>query len=301
VAPELAPPSPAASVSPAETLRLRPKPLIFDVDLVEVPVTVTDIRNRPVLDLEAKDFSLQEDGQQQQIRYFSRDEAPLTIGVLLDLSRSMRKKIVMAREALSEFFKNSNPEDDFFVVTFDDRPRLLTDTTQEIGTIEAKLATAIPDGHTALLDAIYMGVKKARSARHKRKALLIISDGADNNSRYRADEIKSLVQEADIEIYAIDIYDSLFALPEDRAGRKLLTRITEATGGRTAVVDNLTKLPDAARAISTELRSRYVLGYRPTRPLRDGKYRKIKVRVPARTTSNPLQVYFRQGYFSPSE
>ncbi|HZQ91302.1 MAG TPA: VWA domain-containing protein [Terriglobales bacterium] len=301
-APELAPSSrQAASASPAGTLRLRAKPLMIDVDLVEIPVTVTDIRNRPVLDLQETDFSLLEDGEQQQIRYFSRDEAPLTVGVLLDLSRSMRKKIGMAREAVSEFFKNSNPDDDFFVITFDDKPRLLIDTTQSIGTIESKLVTAVPDGHTALLDAIYMGVKKARSARHKRRALLIISDGADNNSRYRADEIRALVQEADVEIYAIDIYDSLFALPEDRAGRRLLTHITEATGGRTCVVDNISRLPEAARAISTELRSRYLLGYRPSRPLRDGRYRKINVRVQASTSANPLQVYFRRGYFSPSE
>lgn len=291
-------PTPEASVA-EQALTPHTKPIRADVDVVLVPVTVTDAMNRPVLGLGKEDFRLYEGEEAQHIRYFSSEDAPISIGILLDLSKSMSNKIDTAREALGEFFKTAHPDDDYFVITFADRPQVLADATQSIGTIQAKLGQATPAGHTALLDAIYLGLSKARHSRYRRRALLIISDGGDNCSRYRSREIKSLVQESDVEIYAIGIFDSIFKTPEEWAGKKLLTEITEATGGHTVAVGNVRRLPEIAAAISLELRSTYVLGYQPTNPARDGKWRKIKVRLARETKLEQAQVYSKRGYLAP--
>lgn len=285
----------------AESLFPHTKAIRADVNVVLVPVTVTDSMNRPVLGLEKEHFQVYEGEEAQQIRYFSTEDAPISIGVLLDLSKSMSNKIDEAREALGEFFQTANPEDDYFVITFSDRPEVLADTTQSVGTIRAKLADAAPAGHTALLDAIYLGLNKAKHSRYKRRALLIISDGGDNCSRYRSREIKSLVQESDVEIYAIGIFDSIFKTPEEWAGKRLLTEITEATGGHTVTLGNPRQLPEIAAAISLELRSQYVLGYQPSNSARDGSWRKIKVKLSPSATPNPGQVYAKRGYLAPGK
>jgi len=275
------------------------RPLRVGVDVVLVPVTVTDSMNRPVLGLEKQDFSLFEDDQPQDIRYLWTEDAPISVGILLDLSRSMSNKIDDARAALGEFFKDANPEDDYFVITFADRPEVLADTTQSAGSIQAKLASAAPAGHTALLDAIYLGITKLRSARYSRRALVIISDGGDNHSRYRKPDIRRLVQEADVQIYAMGIFDSVFKTPEEWAGKRLLTEITEATGGRTLTLDKPRQLPQLAAAVSLELRNQYVLGFRPAHAASDHRWRRIKVRTTAARGDAPLQVRSKKGYLGP--
>jgi Ca-activated chloride channel family protein len=285
----------------ADSLFPHTKPIRADVNVVLVPVTVTDTLNRPVLGLEKENFLVYEGAEPQQIRYFSTEDAPISIGVLLDLSKSMSNKIDLAREALGEFFKTANPEDDYFVITFSDRPEMLADTTTSVGSIRAKLAGAAPSGHTALLDAIYLGLNKARHSRYKRRALLIISDGGDNCSRYRSREIKSLVQESDVEIYAIGIFDSIFKTPEEWAGKRLLTEITEATGGHTVSLGNPRQLPEIAAAISLELRSQYVLGYMPSNTERDGGWRKINVRLSPTAAPAHAQVFSKRGYQAPGK
>lgn len=290
-----------ASAEAAPSLARLGKPLRVDVDLVLVPVTVNDRLNRPITGLAKEDFLLSEGGQPQQIKYFLAEDAPISIGVLLDTSKSMTNKIDSAREALAQFFEAANPQDDYFVVTFGDNPAVLADTTQSIGEIQGKLAMATPAGHTALLDAIYLAINKTRSARYKRRALLIISDGGDNHSRYRPSEIKRLVQEADLEIYAIGIFDTIFKTPEEWAGKRLLTTITEATGGRTVTLSNPRQLPEIAATISHELRNQYILGYRPSNAARNGQWRKIDVKVQPSAQNAALQVHFRRGYLGPEE
>jgi Ca-activated chloride channel family protein len=277
------------------------RPLRVGVDVVLVPVTVTDSMSRPVTGLEKQDFTLLEDEQPQEIRYFWTEDAPISVGILLDLSRSMSNKIDDARAAMGEFFKTANPEDDYFVITFADRPELLADSTQSASSIQAKLASATPAGHTALLDAIYLGIAKMRSARYKRRALLIISDGGDNHSRYRKQDIRRLVREADVEIYAIGIFDSIFKTPEEWAGKRLLTEITGATGGRTLTLDNPRRLPEMAATVSLELRNQYVLGFHPRRTVRDRKWRRLKVKTTASRGDPPLHVYSKRGYLGPEE
>ena len=288
-----------AEIDPA--LKTHSKPMIVDVDLVLVNVTITDPMNRLVTGLEKENFKIFEANQEQQIRHFSSEDAPISLGVIFDVSGSMKSKMEKAKEAVIQFFKTANPQDEFFMVTFSDRPELLADFTQSVEDIQSKVVFTVPQGRTALLDAIYMGMNKMQDAHNPKKALLIISDGGDNRSRYTDSEIKTLVKEADVQIYAIGIYDPTFATVEEANGPALLNEITGVTGGRTFTIDNPNDLADVATKIGIELRNQYVLGYRPNNAARDGRWRKIKVKLVPPKGLPPLSVYAKTGYYAPSE
>jgi Ca-activated chloride channel homolog len=277
------------------------RPLKVDVDLVLVPVTITDPMNRLVTGLEKDNFELFEGNTQEEIRTFSSEDAPVSLGVIFDSSGSMSSKMDRAKDAVMEFFKTANPQDEFFMITFSDEPEEVTDFTNSVDEIQNKLVFAVPRRRTALLDAIYMGITKMRQAKYPKKALLIISDGGDNHSRYTENEIKSVVKEADVMIYAIGIYDRFFASQEERLGPELLSEITELTGGRAFTIDNPNDLGDVATKIGVELRNQYVLGYRPSKVVRDGKWRKIKVKLLPPKGLPPLRVYARTGYYAPEQ
>ena len=277
------------------------RPLKVDVDLVLVPVTITDPMNRLVTGLEKENFQLYEGSSAQEIRSFSAEDAPVSLGVIFDSSGSMSSKMDRAKDAVIEFFKTANPQDEFFMVTFSDEPEEITDFTSSVDEIQNRLVFAVPRRRTALLDAIYMGITKMRQAKYPKKALLIISDGGDNHSRYTENEIKSLVKEADVMVYAIGIYDHYASAPEERLGPQLLSDITELTGGRAFTIDNPHDLGDVATKIGVELRNQYVLGYRPKNPGHDGKWRKIKVKLLPPKGLPPLKVYARTGYYAPAE
>ena len=306
IAPQPQATEPAQAVHPAasrETLPLRPKPLRHDVDLVLVPVTVTDGYNRLVSGLDKKDFALKENGAEQEIQYFSTEDGPISLAVILDVSKSMKNKMDDARDAALQFLESANPQDDYFVITFADYPELLADTSRSMGFVRERLATVVPDGHTAMLDAIYLGITKLRHARHGRRALLVISDGGDNHSRYTERELKKLVEEADVEIYGIGIFDRMLGLlspPEERDGRRLLTAVSEATGGRLITLHSAKELPEIAAQISLELRNQYVLGYRPGNGTRDGKWRPIDV-VLTTADGRRLHVHAKKGYTAAGE
>ncbi len=283
------------------SLKTHTRPIKRDVDLVLVPVTITDPMNRLVTGLEKENFSLFEGDSKQEIRHFSSEDAPLSLGVIFDVSGSMSDKIEKSREAVVEFFKTANPQDEFFMITFSDKPELLADFTQSVEDIQSKLITVLPKGKTALLDAIYMGMSRMRKATHQKKALLIISDGGDNNSRYTENEIKSITREADVQIYAIGIFDASPRTEEERTGPVLLSDITDVTGGRTFTINNIDELADVASKIGVELRNQYVLGYRPKNLSRDGKWRKIKVKLQPPKGLPPLHVYAKTGYYAPTQ
>jgi len=288
-----------ATTTPGLSARVRP--LKVDVDLVLVPVTITDPMNRLVTGLEKENFQLYEGNSSQEIRTFSSEDAPVSLGVIFDSSGSMSSKMDRAKDAVIEFFKTANPQDEFFMITFSDEPEEVSDFTSSVDEIQNKLVFAVPRRRTALLDAIYMGVSKMRHAKYAKKALLIISDGGDNHSRYTENEIKSLVKEADVMIYAIGIYDRYASAVEERLGPQLLSDITELTGGRAFTIDNPNDLGDVATKIGVELRNQYVLGYRPSKVVRDGKWRKIKVKLLPPKGLPPLRVYARTGYYAPAE
>jgi Ca-activated chloride channel family protein len=271
------------------------------VDIVLIPVTITDPMNRLVTGLEKDNFSIYEGSEKQEIKHFSSEDAPISLGVIFDISGSMSNKIDKSRDAVVEFFKTANPDDEFFMITFNDRPEVLNDFTQSVEDIQGKLVYTIPKGRTALLDAIYLGLNKMKQAKHAKKALLIISDGGDNHSRYTQGEIKSLVKEADVQMYAIGLYDSSYKTPEEAGGPALLTELTETTGGRTFTIDNVNELADVATKIGVELRNQYVLGYRPKNQAKDGKWHKVKVKLMPPKGLPPLHVYSKSGYYAPSE
>src|SRR5208283_285826 len=288
IQPRVKPPAPKEpDMDPA--LKTHTKPLKVDVDMVLVPVTITDPLNRLVTGLDRQNFCLFEGRDQQEIKTFSSEDAPVSIGVIFDMSGSMTSKIERAREAVGEFFKTANPQDEFFMIAFSDKPEEISDFTASVDDIEGRLLYTVPRGRTALLDAIYLGVTKMRQAKYPKKALLIISDGGDNHSRYTEGEIRSMVKEADILIYAIGIYDHYFPTDEERLGPTLLSDVTELTGGRAFTIDNPNDLADVSTKIGIELRNQYVLGYRPKNPVRDGKWRKIRVKI-----STPRRVTMRR-------
>jgi Ca-activated chloride channel family protein len=283
------------------SLKTHTKPMKVDVSLVLVPVTITDPLNRLVTGLDKENFQIYEDQSPQELKSFSSEDAPVSIGVIFDMSGSMSSKIERAREAVVEFFKTANPQDEFFMVTFADKPEEVSDFTSSVEDIQGKLVYTVPKGKTALLDAIYLGVSKMRQAKFPKKALLIISDGGDNHSRYTEGEIKSVVKEADVMIYAIGIYDHYMATSEEMLGPELLGDISELTGGRAFTIDNPNDLADVATKIGIELRNQYVLGYRPTNPGHNGKWRKIKVKLLPPKGLPPLRVFAKTGYYAPSE
>ena len=275
----------------------------MDVDLALVNVTVTDPYNRLVTGLDKENFRVYEDNVEQEIVSFSSEDVPISIGVVFDFSGSMSNKVGKAREAAVQFFKTANPQDEFFLVSFNERAELTSAFTNSVEDLQSSLMLTSAKGRTALLDAIYLGLSQMRGAHNGKRALLILSDGGDNHSRYSESDIKRLVREADTQLYAIGIFDALGyrdRTPEELNGPSLLSEITEMTGGRVFSVERLEDLPDIATKISMELRNQYVLGYRPSNKAHDARWRKIKIKLHAPRGLPPLNVYAKTGYYAPS-
>jgi Ca-activated chloride channel family protein len=292
----------AAPETGPQALRIHPGSIIrVDVNMVLVPVTITDPLNRLVTGLEQSDFELFENGARQKIASFACEDAPVSIGIIFDLSGSMSSKLNRARSSILQFIRTANPLDEFFVIGFNDRPELMEDFTSSPEQIEERLANVRAEHRTALLDAIYYGIAKMNDAHHQRKALLVVSDGGDNRSRYTEGQVRSQVREADVEIYSIGVFDPYAATPEERGGPQLLDDLSQMTGGRLFRVDDLDEMGDIAEKISTELRNQYMIGYRPRPLAHDGKWRKVKVKVNPPPGLPPLTVYARSGYYAPVE
>jgi Ca-activated chloride channel family protein len=290
----------AAPLTGADSLKMAPGSRIaMNVDLVLVPVTITDPMNRLVTGLEQNDFFVYENNSLQKLRTFATEDAPVSIGIIMDLSGSMTSKLIRARDSILQFMKTANPQDEFFVIGFNDRPELIEDFTSSVDDIEARLQTVRAAHRTALLDAIYYGMDKMKTAKQQRKALLVVSDGGDNRSRYTEGEVKAQVRESDVEIYSIGVFDPYAPTTEERMGPVLLNDLSEETGGRMFRVDDLADMSDIAIKISTELRNQYVLGYHPTSMQRDGKWRKVKVKLVPPQGLPPLTVHARTGYYAP--
>ncbi len=263
-----------------------------------VPVTVTDQKDHCVIGLQRDNFNVFDQGKQEVIRHLSSEDAPISVGIIFDTSDSMWGKIERSRDAVLQFLRASNPEDEFFLVGFNDRPERLVDFTTSVDEIQGALLKTKPDGTTALFDAIYLGLDQMKKARNKRKALLIVSDGGDNHSRYTIKEVSPVVREADVQIYALGIFDDAPRTSAERAGPDILRAITGVTGGKTIPIHNLKKIGDAITELSTELRNQYLIAYRPTLLAHDGKWHKITVRVTAPQPSLRLRAYTRAGYYA---
>lgn len=288
--------APAAFVKPSQVLHV-------DVELALVNVVVTDPYNRLVTGLDSDNFRVFEDNVEQEIVNFSSEDVPISIGVIFDCSGSMSNKLGKAREAALEFFKTANPEDEFFLVSFNEHAELTSSFTNSVEDLQGRLMLTASKGRTALLDAIYLGLSQMRAAHNGKRALLILSDGGDNHSRYEEGDIKRLVKEANTQLYAIGIFDPLgyrSRTMEELNGPSLLSEITEMTGGRVFAADNLNELPDIATKIGLELRNQYLVGYRPSNRAHDGRWRKIKIKMRAPRGLPPLSVYSKTGYYAPA-
>jgi Ca-activated chloride channel homolog len=275
----------------------RPASIRVTSNLVLIPVTVNDPLNRPVSGLEKENFRVFDEKVQQTITTFAMDDEPIGAGLVFDTSGSMGDKLRRSRMAAAVFFKIADPEDEFFLVEFDSRPRLVVPLTRDTGSIEQELTFSRSKGSTALLDAIYMALQEMRKSKKNKKALLVISDGGDNNSRYTVKEVSTLVQESDVLIYAIGVFGG-GSTPEEAGGPGLLSHIAEQTGGRMFYA-NAVELPDVAKKIGIELRNRYIIGYSPQNQIHDGKYHHVVVKVVPPRGLPTLQAHWRVGYNAP--
>jgi len=295
---------PSPSVS-GETIVDRRSDLRIDTTLVLVPVAVTKVATgQLVTGLEKEHFELTEDKVQQEIATFGSEDVPLSIGVVFDCSGSMSNKLDRSRQAMAQFLRTANPEDEFFLVQFNDRPELTVPFTAHTEDIQSRLTWVQSKGRTALLDGVAMAMNEMKKAKNGRKAILIVSDGGDNSSRFTESEVRNWVREGDVQIYAIGIFEPVGArgrTPEEMSGPGLLSDLAEQTGGRHFAVENLADLPDIAAKIGLELRNQYVLGYNPKNAAKDGKYRKVEVKLVKIKDLPPLRARYRPGYVAPAQ
>jgi Ca-activated chloride channel family protein len=274
-----------------------------DSTLVLVPVAVTDKSNRYVLGLEKENFQVLEDGAPQTITHFSSEDAPLSVGLIVDVSGSIGLKLNTSRQAVSDFLKNLNPADEAFLVECSDQADIAVHFTHDSAEIENKLKGVASGGLTALLDAVRLGLDEMKHAKNPRKALLVISDGGDNNSHYTSREVEDLVREADVQIYAMGVFEPLtFGLTaSEMSGPRVLSEISEQTGGRALAANGSQDLPGIAARIGLELRNQYVLAYSPSNKDRDGRYRKLQVKLSAPDALPDLKARWRLGYYAPNQ
>jgi len=261
------------------------KGLKVDIDLVMVNVSVTDTENHVLTDLKPDNFQLFEDKVEQNIKYFSSEVAPLSLGIVFDISHSMENKLELARAAAVRFLETGTPEDEYFLIEFSNRAEVAEDFTTDISRLRDELSLKPAAGATALYDAVYLGLSKVKAGTNPKKALLLITDGEDNHSRYSRGNIREFLRESDVQIYVIDL------------GRALIGDLAEMTGGH-SYHGSVDELGNICEKIALELKSQYVLGYESSNTNRDGKYRKIRVKTTPPAGMTKINVRAREGYYS---
>jgi Ca-activated chloride channel family protein len=272
-----------------------------DSRLVLVPVSVTDPMERFVTGLNRDNFEVFEGAKPQKIQNFYSEDTPVSLGIILDVSGSMSDKLERVRDAVNQLCEVSNPQDEYFMITFADEPRLAVDFTTNPDELRKELVFTQPKGRTSLLDAIRLGLRQIKKARYGKRALLIISDGGDNHSRYGEREIKGLAKESDVMVYSIGIFDRYVPTPEEARGPALLSDIADPTGGRAFIVDNPNVMPAVARHIAMELRTQYVLAYRPQDTPQKSTWRKIRVRLRLPRKFPLLRAHAKTGYYASAD
>ncbi|MBZ5622995.1 MAG: VWA domain-containing protein [Acidobacteriia bacterium] len=264
---------------PRSTFRL-------DVKLIEVPVQVTDLRDRPVMGLQKSDFRLFEDDGEQQIATFSMADGPVSTGLVFDASGSMRNRIDESRGAVQQFCMTSVPGDEFFLVKFSDNAELISPFTGDPSEILRHLSSVRPHGWTAMVDAIWRSLEEMRRASNPRKVLLVLSDGGDNNSRYSEAELLSALRESDVRIYAIGMFQR----------QRYLEKLAEETGGKVIWVHRLGELPEAMETLSLQIRNEYVVGYFSDHAKSDGRYHRVRIEVQPPAGLKQVRISWRRGY-----
>jgi len=298
--PQSAPPPAATPQKAPQNGEVRPDERIrLDTDIVTLTVTVTDPYNRLVTGLDRQHFEVFEDKVKQSIEFFSDDDVPVSLRIVFDVSGSMKGKMDRARESLRAFIETSHREDDFFLVGFNQRANLIAEFSDG-DTLANKLTLIDARGQTALYDASYLGIEKVKQGRHSKRALLLISDGQDNSSRYTYGELRKLLREAGVQIYCIGIVEMGGGAGGtlDMQGQAILEEIAQVTGGKAFFPRSAAELEDATTRIALELRHQYSIGYAPTNVSRDGQWHKIKVQVKPPRGLPSLKVQHKEGYYA---
>lgn len=299
------PAAPAKQDPPAPSMQVKPPPqdqvpvVKERTEVVTLTVTVTDPYNRLVTGLDKQNFVVFEDKIKQSIEFFADEDVAVSLGIIFDVSGSMKGKIDRAREALKAFVQASHDNDDFFLVGFNQRANLLAEFTDGDSLLN-KLTFVDTRGQTALYDAAYLGIEKVKQGRHTKRALLLISDGQDNSSRYSYGELRKLLKEADVQIYCIGIVElgggSGGSL--DLQGQSILEEMSQVTGGKAFFPRSAAELEDSITRIALELRRQYSIGYIPTNVKRDSRWHKIKVEVKPPRGLPKLNVRTKDGYYA---
>jgi Ca-activated chloride channel family protein len=269
-------------------------------DLVTLTLTVTDLYGRYVSGLGKNAFTIIDNNIEQDIEFFSDSDAPVSIGILFDVSGSMNgEKIRKAQKALERFINTSHPSDEYFLIAFNNRAQLLLDRTRDGEAVLRKLTLVQPKSNTALYDAVYLGAERVTRGSHQKKAMLIISDGQDNSSRYNFGEVRKLMKESDVVTYAVGIMDggdagSVLGMQ----GQAFLDELTSVTGGKSFYPQSDVEMDEIFERIALELRHQYSIGYTPKNFEPDGKWRKVKVRVKPPRGLPRLTVRHRDGYYA---
>jgi Ca-activated chloride channel family protein len=272
---------------------------VVNADLITLTVTVTDMYGRFVTGLSKKAFSIFDDKTEQEISFFSDEDAPVSLGVIFDVSGSMSgDKVSRAREALSRFIDTSHQSDEYFLIGFNSRAQLLLDRTRDSDALMDKLTFIDTKGQTALYDAAYLGVEKVTRGTHQKRAVLLISDGQDNSSRYTFSELRRLLKETDVIIYAIGIVDGHDDGSLGMAGRAILEELAGVSGGKAFFPGTSAEMNDTFERIALELRTQYSIGYRPSNFANDGKWHKLKVKVQPPRGMSRLFVRSKEGYYA---
>ncbi|MBX3243544.1 MAG: VWA domain-containing protein [Acidobacteria bacterium] len=298
-------------ISNAQTPEPTPPPPIEDetqkiervqVDLVTLTLTVTDLYGRLVSGLSQKDFTVYDNNKKQEITFFSDSDAPVSIGIIFDVSGSMTgDKISKARTALSRFINTSHPNDEYFLIAFNSRAQLLLDRTRDGDAVLQKLTLVNPNQNTALYDAVYLGIERVTRGTHRKKALMIISDGQDNASRYNFGEVRRLMKESDVVTYAVGILGGDAGSMLGMQGQAFLDELSSVTGGKSFYPSTAVEMDEIFERIALELRHQYSIGYTPSDFRPDGKWRKVRVNVKPPRGMRRLTVRNREGYYaSPS-
>jgi len=284
---------PTQTTSTAASIRV-------DVNMALVPVTVLDPMGHNVLGLDRENFRVFDGAEQRPIVTFGQSDAPVSVGLIFDCSRSMREKFRIARQAPAELYSQLNPDDESFLITVADRPQLRQDFTSAFNDIQNALLFTNPDGTTSLLDGLYMGLQQLKKGHNPRKALIVVSDGGDNNSRYTLRELAAIAAEADVQIFSICLFDKPQTV-EEVDGPALLSKLTQASGGINYMITDVREMKTAFSRVGVTLHNQYVLGYYPPEDAPYGKYRKITVKVLLPAGLPKLKIYARNGYFVPEK
>jgi Ca-activated chloride channel family protein len=275
------------------------RPQIVNTDLINLSVTLTDNYGRYVTGLTKDAFKVWDDKDEQEIQFFSDDDAPISMGVIFDVSGSMgRDKLDRAREALRHFVETSHDQDEYFLIGFNSRAQLLMDRTRDSDAMLDKLTFVESHGNTALYDACYLGVERVTRGAHQKRALLVISDGQDNNSRYTFSELRRLLKETDVLIYAIGIVERGAPGTLDASGQAILDELASVSGGRAFFPETAAEMNEIFERIAIELRHQYSIAYKPKNFTNDGRWHKIKVKVNPPRGLPHLYVRTKDGYYA---